>query len=865
MTTGDRFQRLEKLFHELDAADEATRRRRLSQLAGEDPELHARLLAMLGPASGVVKDEQQIEALADQGGLLVGLADQGDPERIGPYQLKRLLGAGGMGRVYLAEQKSPVRRTVALKLTRRGFDSLEAEARFRTERQALAVLDHPHIARVFDAGTSHDGRPWFAMEYIDGVPITDWAARRGLGLVDRIRLLLPVCEAVQQAHRKGLVHRDLKPSNILVIDDGKLGFPKVIDFGIARLVDFNFDEQTRLTRIGELVGTPEYMSPEQAALGEIDIDTRSDIYSLGLVLYELLVGELPISGPQLRALGFEAMCRAIREGETPRPSRYRAIDSVTDTATVGWRTRLKGDLDAVLLKALAKDRERRYGTAIELADDLRRYLNNEPVLAQPPSVSYRAMKFVRRHRWPVAASALFVLALAAGGIIASLGLVQARAAEQRAVAAARQAEDQRLIAEQNLARAEFFLGRANLFHMAREAYSDALQRMFGDEADVERQTAVLINRWRQAHERRAQEPEGAALLSYAIGRHFLFRNDYPTAVMVLETWLNEAYGPAELAELGRMLLPVLYLNLGRPEDAVPLLRQNVAGFAAGFEANSADHVAQATQLASITVDPADVASAEAVLLAARQRDHGPQIEVYFANQLALMRTLRGDLDGAHEALREAVAIIEANQLMDISGTDTARLNLATFEIYHSGDLEQAETLIVTVLGQAIERGESRESGRARELLGVIRAEQQALDEAVGLLEQATEQIRRFSGDRSQTLTFAMASLIEAQVDAGQLEQAADLLEQARLSLPAQDIRAVSATRLALAAAWLHRAMSPAADGPAPQLADLDPALIESNPILHHRYRALTSGSPAPGVLKVRAAVLRIDSQEHQFR
>ena len=833
------------LFHELEAMDQQTRRLRLAQLADEQPELHAQLLSLLGPSNTVVEDERQLENLADQGGLLAGLAEQGEsdePERIGPYVLKRLLGTGGMGQVYLAEQEYPVKRSVALKLTRRGFDSREAEVRFRAERQALAVLDHPHIARVFDAGTSEDGRPWFAMELIDGVPITRWAAKRGLGLVDRIRLLLPVCEAVQHAHAKGLIHRDLKPSNILVVDDSKLGFPRVIDFGIARPVDFHLDEQTRLTRIGELIGTPEYMSPEQAALGEIDIDTRSDIYSLGLVLYELLVGVLPISGKQLRALGFEAMCRAIREGETPRPSRYHSAESSADPATTSWRTRLKGDLDAVLLKALAKDRERRYGTATELAEDLRRFLNNEPVLAQPPSMGYRARKFVRRHRWPVAAAVMFVLALTSGSIIAGLGMIQARAAEQRAVLAAQQAEEQRLVAEQNLARAEFFLGRANIFDMARNAYSDVLQRLFGDEADVERQTALFLKRWQQAHERRAEEPEGAALLSYAIGRHFLFRNDYPSAAQVLEAWLLDPYGPEDLVALGRLLLPVLYLNLGRSDEAVPLLRQNVAAYAAGFEANSADHVAQATQLASITVDADDLAMAEAVLLAAMQQDHGVQIQMYFANQLASMRRLQGDLNGAHEAMREAVGIVEANHLLDISGTDTARLNLATFEIYHVGDFQRAEELIRQVLDQIRDRGESRESGRARELLGVMRAEQGDFDAALDSLEQANELIRRFGGDQSQTLVFAMASLAEALVDAGKLEQAATVLEQARLSLPLRDPGGASATRLALAEAWLDQVESSARwNVAAYPVLEVKRSVIERNPILSRRYRILTGG------------------------
>ena len=428
MNSSDRFRRLEALFHELESLPDTERDRRLAALAVDDADLHAELVKMLEPTPSLVRDEEHLDRVASDGGLAASLAHDGDPAEIGPYRLTRKLGQGGMGRVYLAEQSEPVQRQVALKLTRRGFDSAEAKARFRAERQALAVLEHPHIARVFDAGSTADGRPWFAMEYIEGVAITQWAAERGLGLIERIRLLLPVCDAIQHAHRKGLIHRDLKPSNILVVDDGGRGFPKVIDFGIARAVDLSLDERSQVTQLGELVGTPEYMSPEQAALGSIDIDTRSDVYSLGLVLYELLVGQLPMTGKALRALGFEAMCREIREGETPKPSRYRG-ETPTDASTGRWRARLKGDLDSVLLKALAKDRERRYGSAAELADDLKRYLDDQPVQAQPPSLSYRASKFVRRNRWPVAAAAVVSLAILSGAVIAGYGLVQARAAQ----------------------------------------------------------------------------------------------------------------------------------------------------------------------------------------------------------------------------------------------------------------------------------------------------------------------------------------------------------------------------------------------------------------------------------------------------
>jgi len=550
------------------------------------------------------------------------------------------------------------------------------------------------------------------------------------------------------------------------------------------------------------------MSPEQAALGEIDIDIRSDVYSLGLVLYELLVGELPLSGSELRALGFAAMCQAIREGDTPRPSRFIVAGQTRDPATTAWRSRLKGDLDSVLLKALSKDRDRRYGSVVELADDLRRYLDNQPVLAQPPSFSYRASKFIRRHRWPVASSALVLIALVAGTVLAGMGLIQAREAEQRALAAAEVAERERLAAEENLERAEFFLGRANLYHSAQNAYSDALQRMFGDEADVERQTRVLKARWREAHEQRIEEPENAALLSYAVGRHFLFRNDYPNALEVLETWLDAGYGPEAMQQLGRQLMPVLYLNVGRPNEAVPLLRTNIADFAASYEANSADHVAMATQLASITGDAEDLARAEQLLAKAVEDTHGPQVLMYFANQLSIMRRLQGDLDGALDALREVKAVIDANRLMDISGTDTGLINLAEFEFFHAGDHESAEQLVQRVLDEVEPaRGKSRESGRALALLGMIRLQQNDSERAVELLEEAVALVSRFSGEQSQATVYALSGLLEAQAAAGRLEAMRGTEERLLSAIPEHDMRSLARTRADLARAFANHRLS----------------------------------------------------------
>jgi len=362
------------------------------------------------------------------------------PEHIGPYRVIDQIGQGGFGIVYLAEQEQPVRRRVALKVIKLGMDTPEVLARFEAERQALAMMDHPGVARVFDAGTTEMGRPYFAMEFVQGVPITDYCDKNRLPNRERLELFILVCEAVQHAHQKGIIHRDLKPSNIMVtLQDGKPA-PKVIDFGIAKALHQKLTDHTLYTERGQLMGTPEYMSPEQAEMSGMDIDTRADIYSLGVVLYQLLVGSLPIDSASLRVAGPLAVQRAIREQDAQKPStllqtRRELTPSIAHNRNTDPDTlirQIRGDLDWITLKAVEKDRTRRYASASELAADVRRYLNDEPVLATPPSTAYRMKKFVRRHRAFVLASTAASLALVVGLSLATYGLVQARTERDRA-------------------------------------------------------------------------------------------------------------------------------------------------------------------------------------------------------------------------------------------------------------------------------------------------------------------------------------------------------------------------------------------------------------------------------------------------
>ena len=712
--------------------------------------------------------------------------------RIGPYKLLEVVGEGGFGTVWVAEQQSPVRRRVALKIIKAGMDSKTVIARFEQERQALAIMDHPNIAKVFDAGASPDGRPYFVMEYVAGEAITFYCDKHRLNVRQRLELFIHVCDAIQHAHHKGIIHRDLKPTNVMVTTspDGGPAI-KVIDFGVAKAVSHVLTDKTLFTEHGQILGTPEYMSPEQAEMGALDIDTRTDVYSLGVMLYELLAGALPFEAKELRSRGYNEIQRIIREVDPPRPStRLRSLDQ-QKSAEIAQRRRakleelegqLRRELEWIPLKAMRKDRDDRYATPAAMADDIRNHLAGRPLTAGPVSVLYRARKFVQRNRIGVAAAAAIVFAVLAGTVVSTVGFVRA----------ARNADMYRQASEE--ARRQADRAQTEAARLRRVNYSNADLFKNADPHKGENKDVTV----RELLAGAADQLDRGALA------------DEPRIDAALRAWLANTY-----------------VSLSLWTDAERQWRKSLDLETASVGDDSLEAAYALSGLGHVKMETGKLDEAERMLREALnvQREalaaDDPQLGNTI-NNLGLLAFRRGDLKNAEALAREALAVYQkrpknvhliadamtnlANALHRL-GDNKQAISLARealdmrrqrygdrhIDVWNSlinlGSMEEAEDQLAQAeqtrrqaLALATDLTEEKSRTRVRSLNALartlwLRGGPEALREAQAVQTRALELAKAVDGERGVTYLHGLNQLAAITRDSGRLDEAIDLFRK----------------------------------------------------------------------------------------
>lgn len=717
------------IFHRAAELPGDQRRTYLDEACAGNTGLRAELDALLAAheQDGKLPDAAIIDGLSANSEL----SSAAPGERIGAYRIVRELGHGGMGAVYEAEQE-PLDRRVALKLIRLGMDTRQVVARFEAERQALARMNHPNVAQVIDAGATESGRPYFVMEYIDGEPITHYCDARRLNTAQRLDLFLDVCAGLQHAHQKGIIHRDLKPGNVLVAEEGGRPVPKIIDFGIAKATEQRSLEQTMFTQAGMLIGTPEYMSPEQAGLAEQDVDVRSDVYSLGVLLFELLVGALPFEPTELRRAGYAEICRRIREDEPSRPSARlstlhgaaAALAEKRHTDTQSLLRTLRGDLDWITMRALEKDRERRYATASELAADLRRHLNDEPVIAGPPSAAYRAGKFARRHRALVVGVGVVTIAILAGLAAATWGYVRARDAERVAQSEARTSAEVTDFLTSLFRVSEPGAEAANSI-TAREVLDTGVARVREELAGEPAVQSRLMQEMGTVYAQLGLLDEAEDLFNEALA----IRRSLPAADVAIAETLSGLAGVAHLAS--------------RHDEAVALYREAIALAGSGPEA--ADTLWLATAYRSLggvynsmdrQAEALDALESARVLLANAGMSQSAEYARVVRNK-GIVHWAENDFDAARRDYDEALAIYD--QVLEPGHPEVSYVvNSLAILNYNLGDYEAARPLLERELAN-LERTLGPEHPHTASImnnLGLLLLDMGLVDEAAPRIEES---------------------------------------------------------------------------------------------------------------------------------
>jgi len=757
----------------------------LLEACPDDPQLRAEVQSLLeqqadsfledSPLSAAANDlnDSETEGPIKPSVLLDQTLNSGNApgEMIGPYRLLEVIGQGGMGQVWLAEQQRPIFRRVAIKLIKVGMDTREVIARFESERQALAVMDHPAIAKVFAAGSTTQGRPYFVMEYAAGVPITEYCDKHKLTTRQRLELFILVCEGVQHAHQKAVIHRDLKPSNILVCEVDGRPVPRIIDFGVAKAIAQRLTEQTMYTRVGTIVGTMGYMSPEQADATSEDIDTRTDVYSLGVVLYELLVGALPFD---FRKITFDEALRRLREQDAPKPSTKLRASGAESTDTALKRgadpatliRQLRGDADAITLKALEKERARRYATPLDLAADIGRYLRHEPVTAHAPSLGYRTRMYVRRHRAGVIGAAAFALIL----ILAAAVSIRQSVRANREAAVAEAVNDflqNDLLAQASAATQSGPRAKPDPHLEVRTALDRAAARIGGK---FDRQPAV------------------EAAIRDTIGRTYLDLGLYPEAQTQLERALalhRQVSGendPKTLKTMSR--LGDTMILQGKYPKAEELLARTLKTQQDVLGPEHPDTLASLNSLATAYEREGKYTQAEPLfrqILAIRRRVLGPENRETLAsmNGLAVTMAESGKYSQA-EALFSQILDID-RRVLGPEHPDTLRTLDNLGNTYAGeGKYAQAEEPYrqATEIKRRVLGAEHPETLRSMGNLAVVYAAEGKYPQAETLQRQILETSRRVLGAEHPETLISLGNLAGTSQEEGKYQEAEELFRQA---------------------------------------------------------------------------------------